>query len=60
MDPNHSSWASPIEAPLILDEAGARQWDDSADLVVVGFGGAGVAAALEAAERGVSVLALDR
>jgi 3-oxo-5alpha-steroid 4-dehydrogenase len=60
MDPNHSSWASPVEAPLILDEAGARQWDDSADLVVVGFGGAGVAAALEAAERGVSVLALDR
>ena len=60
MDPNHPSWASPVEAPLVLEEPSARQWDDAADLVVVGFGGAGVAAALEAAEHGVSVLALDR
>jgi len=60
MDPNHPSWASPVEAPLVLEEPSARQWDDSADLVIVGFGGAGVAAALEAAEQGVSVLALDR
>lgn len=60
MDPSNPQWASPVEAPLVLDEANARQWDDAADLVVVGFGGAGVAAALEAAEHGVNVLALDR
>jgi 3-oxo-5alpha-steroid 4-dehydrogenase len=35
-------------------------WDDSADTVVVGFGGAGACAAIEAAERGADVLALDR
>ena len=60
MDPNSPQWASPVEAPLVIEDASARQWDDAADLVVVGFGGAGVAAALEAAEDGVNVLALDR
>ncbi len=60
MDPNSPEWASPVEAPLVVEGADAQAWDDSADLVVAGFGGAGVAAALEAAERGVSVLALDR
>ena len=60
MDPNSPLWASPVEAPLAIDAADARQWDDTADLIVVGLGGAGVAAALEAAEQGVSVLALDR
>lgn len=60
MDPSNPLWASPVEAPLVIDDASARQWDDSADLVVVGFGGAGVAAALEASEHGLKVLALDR
>jgi 3-oxo-5alpha-steroid 4-dehydrogenase len=60
MDPSSPEWASPVEAPLVVDDASAPRWNDSADLVVAGFGGAGVAAALEAAERGVSVLALDR
>jgi 3-oxo-5alpha-steroid 4-dehydrogenase len=60
MDPHSPQWASPVEAPLLVDDAGAQAWDDTADLVVAGFGGAGVAAALEAAEQGVDVLALDR
>jgi 3-oxo-5alpha-steroid 4-dehydrogenase len=60
MDSNSPLWASPVEAPLRLDAAEARHWDDTADLIVVGFGGAGVAAALEAAEQGVQVLAFDR
>jgi 3-oxo-5alpha-steroid 4-dehydrogenase len=34
-------------------------WDAEVD-VVVGFGGAGVCAALEAAQQGASVLVLDR
>jgi 3-oxo-5alpha-steroid 4-dehydrogenase len=43
-----------------VDEADALPWDETADLVVVGLGGAGVAAALEALERGLSVTAVDR
>ena len=39
---------------------GNRQWDAEADVIVVGFGGAGACAALEAAQRGASVLVLDR
>ncbi|HEX6353678.1 FAD-binding protein [Actinophytocola sp.] len=35
-------------------------WDSEADVVVVGFGGAGACAALEAARAGASVVALDR
>lgn len=35
-------------------------WDAEVDVVVVGFGGAGVCAALEAAQQGASVLVLDR
>jgi succinate dehydrogenase/fumarate reductase flavoprotein subunit len=35
-------------------------WQDEADVVVVGYGGAGVCAALEAARAGADVLALER
>jgi len=35
-------------------------WHDEADVVVVGYGGAGVCAALEAARSGADVLALER
>lgn len=35
-------------------------WDAEVDIIVVGFGGAGACAALEAARRGASVLVLDR
>jgi 3-oxo-5alpha-steroid 4-dehydrogenase len=38
----------------------AEKWDAEVDVIVVGFGGAGAAAALEAAQQGASVLALDR
>lgn len=35
-------------------------WDDAADVIVVGYGGAGVVAAIQAREEGADVLALDR
>jgi len=35
-------------------------WDDEVDVVVVGFGGAGACAAIEAADRGASVLVIER
>ena len=50
----------PDLSPIILDGPEAIDWTDEADVVVVGFGGAGVAAALEARERGADVLAIDR
>lgn len=46
--------------PLRVDSAEQLHWHAQAELVVVGFGGAGVCAAIEAASRGLSVLALDR
>jgi 3-oxo-5alpha-steroid 4-dehydrogenase len=50
----------PAQPPLVLDDPSAERWDDTADLVVVGFGGAGVCAALEGRERGLDVLVVDR
>ena len=35
-------------------------WDKEADVIVVGLGGAGICAAIEAAEAGASVLGLER
>ncbi len=37
-----------------------RRWNAEVDVIVVGFGGAGACAALEAAQQGASVLVLDR
>ena len=39
---------------------GNQKWDAEVDVIVVGFGGAGACAALEAAQQGASVLVLDR
>ncbi len=37
-----------------------REWDDSADVIVIGSGCAGLAAAIAAAESGVAVLMLEK
>jgi 3-oxo-5alpha-steroid 4-dehydrogenase len=49
-----------IEDPLVVADPETFPWDETADLVVVGLGGAGVAASLEGLERGLSVIAVDR
>src|SRR5579885_665365 len=54
-----SEWGLHVELPLRLADPDAQAWDETADLVIVGLGGAGVAAALEAVERGLSAIALD-
>lgn len=59
-NPGSPSWFSTVEAPHIAASADLVAWDDAADFVVVGYGGAGVAAAIEAAEAGLSVIAIDR
>lgn len=48
------------EAPLRIESADAQKWDDEADMIVVGFGGAGAAAAIQASDEGASVIAVDR
>lgn len=58
--PGSADWHSAVEAPEQVTDADAVQWDAQADLVIVGYGGAGMAAAVEAAESGMKVLALDR
>lgn len=47
-------------APLRVKDAAEVKWSDQADVVVVGFGGAGVSAAVQASDDGASVIALDR
>jgi len=51
---------SKVEDARVVTSEGDITWDASADLVVVGYGGAGVAAALQGAENGLDVLAIDR
>lgn len=55
-----SRWDMQIDQPQEIIDPGAFHWDESADVVVVGLGGAGIAAALEAVEYGLSVCAVDR
>jgi 3-oxo-5alpha-steroid 4-dehydrogenase len=49
-----------VEDPLIVADPDSFDWSETADLVVVGLGGAGVAAALEGLERGLKVTGVDR
>ncbi|MFP5305753.1 MAG: FAD-binding protein, partial [Gammaproteobacteria bacterium] len=57
---NWREWGLDIEPPQRMLDPERFAWDESADLVVVGLGGAGVAAALEGVERGLEVVAVDR
>lgn len=58
--PGSNHWYSEVEAPETFAQPDGVSWDAQADFVVVGCGGAGLAAALQAAESGLNVLALDR
>lgn len=46
--------------PKRVSSVDSMAWDDAADVVVVGFGGAGACASLEAREQGADVIAIDR
>ena len=46
--------------PRVVNSANDLKWDDSADLVVVGFGAAGASTSIQARELGASVIAIDR
>lgn len=49
-----------VEANRVIDNPDTFRWDQTADVAIAGFGGAGAAAALEAKEQGLDVLVLDR
>lgn len=52
--------ATPVHAPLRLDDPDAYPWQAACDAVVVGFGAAGACAALEAAHGGARVIVAER
>ncbi len=60
INPNDPKWYSDIEAPQIVANPNLINWNDEADLIVVGLGGAGIAAANEALDNGNSVIAIDK
>ena len=49
-----------VPTPEILAERDVAAWDDTADVVVVGYGGAGASAAIEARRAGADVLVVER
>lgn len=60
MTPTDSQWHSDIEPARQVKDASAVDWTETADVIVVGLGGAGAACALQSLEHGLSVIALDR
>lgn len=56
----HVSTINPVGAVLDVGSADEVQWSDASDVVVVGWGGAGASAAIEAREQGAEVLVIDR
>jgi len=52
--------ATPVYAPLRLDDPEAYPWQATCDAVVVGFGAAGACATLEAARGGARVIVAER
>ena len=57
---HRSDQSNDIPQPVRVSNPDDIQWHQEHDVVVVGFGGAGVSAALQAVEKGADVLALDR
>ncbi len=55
-----NDWGTHIEPVLNVQSDSDIEWDLTADILVIGLGGAGAACALEALERGKSVIAVDR
>lgn len=63
VSPPHSAVTDgtlPIEAPRVVDRAEAVSWQETVDLLVVGFGAAGASAAIHATEAGAKVRIVER
>jgi len=46
--------------PVVVENADDEHWEETADLVVVGLGAAGITSAIEARERGADVVLFER
>ena len=60
MRPGDDNWHSAVGEPIVVSGPESLDWDGQADVVVVGFGGAGAATALRCAELDLSAIAIDR
>ncbi len=60
MTPTDENWLSNVEPLQQVEEASDIKWDSQSDVVIIGVGGAGISAALQANELGLSVTAVDR
>lgn len=60
MQPDDPNWHSQVQPPLIAPPGATEGWAAEADVVIIGLGGAGVCAAIEALDAGASVIAIDR
>ena len=60
LQPGDPEWHSRVQSPLRLSAEDEPVWLDQADVVIIGLGGAGVCAAIEALDAGCSVIAIDR
>ncbi len=58
--PTDPTWYSDVQAPMVVGDPEAAQWDEEVDVAIVGFGGAGACAAIEAADNGARVMVVDR
>ena len=52
--------APQVDSPRVLASPGVEHWDLTVDVAVIGFGGAGATAAIEARDRGAKVAVIDR
>ena len=60
MRPGDDNWHSAVGEPMVVAGPASVDWHRQADVLVVGFGGAGATTALRCAELGISVIALDK
>jgi 3-oxo-5alpha-steroid 4-dehydrogenase len=49
-----------VEPPKVIENPDTFGWDDSADIVVIGFGASGSSAAIQARDDGADVLIVER
>ena len=57
--PTDPTWFSDVQAPMNVDDPTSIRWDEETDVVIVGFGGAGACAAIEAADNGARVTVIE-
>ncbi len=60
MHPGDENWHSTVGEATVVSDPDAMEWDGQADVLVVGFGGAGATTALRCAESNLSVIAFDK